>query len=49
MEHFLDCLLEGAAPLADVLAARDCTAVAAAGEESIETGLPVEIPVCPYL
>lgn len=49
MEHFLDCVLQGEAPLADVEAARDCTAVAAAGEESIETGLPVVIPPCPYL
>lgn len=49
MEHFLDCLLDGAEPLADVMAARDCTAVAAAGEESIETGLPVLIPPCPYV
>jgi predicted dehydrogenase len=49
MEHFLDCVQKGEAPLADVGAARDCTAVAAAGEESIETGMPVIIPPCPYL
>ncbi|MEN6549358.1 MAG: Gfo/Idh/MocA family oxidoreductase [Armatimonadia bacterium] len=49
MEHFLDCLLGDDQPLADVQAARDCTAVAAAGEESIETGLPVAIPPCPWL
>ena len=49
MEHFLDCLLGDDQPLADVQAARDCTAVAAAGEDSIETGLPVVIPPCPYL
>lgn len=49
MEHFLDCMLDGAQPLADVEAARDATAVAAAGEESVETGMPVDIPPCPYL
>lgn len=48
LEHFLDCVLSGSQPVADVLAARDSTAVGAAGEESIETGLPVVIPPCPW-
>ncbi len=47
LEHFLDCVLSGEQPVADVLAARDSTAVGAAAEESIETGLPVVIPPSP--
>lgn len=48
-EAFLDCILEGREPLSDIMAARDSTAVAAAAEESIEKGIPIEIPPCPYL
>lgn len=49
IESFLDCILTGATPLTDIQAAREATAVAAAGEESIETGMPVFIPPCPWL
>lgn len=49
VEDFLDCILEGKNPVSDVIAARDSTAVAAAAEESIEKGVPVEIPECMYL
>jgi len=47
-EHFLDCVLAGKQPVADIVAARDSTAVGAAGEESIETGLPIAIEPCPW-
>ena len=47
VEHYLDCALSGQQPVANIAAARDSVAVGAAGEESIETGMPVEIPPCP--
>lgn len=46
VEHYLDCALSGQQPVANIAAARDSVAVGAAGEESIETGMPVEIPPC---
>jgi len=49
VEHFLDCALSGAQQDAEVLAARDSTAVGGTAGESIETGLPVGIPPCPWV
>lgn len=44
MEEFLDCIEQGRRPRAGARAAYDSTALAICAEESIQTGLPVDIP-----
>jgi len=44
MEEFLDCIARGRAPRAGVEAAYDSTALAIAAEDSIQNGVPVDIP-----
>ena len=45
IDHFLACVREGRQPLADIQAARNSAALAAAAQDSIECGAPVEIPI----
>lgn len=47
LQHFFECLTEGATPVATIRDARHSLAVACCMEESARTGLPVDIPPGP--
>lgn len=47
LEEFITCVKTGRQPEHSILIARDSTAICAAAAESIELGMPVEIPLCP--
>jgi len=47
IEEFVECVKTGRQPVHSIVMARDSTAIAAAATDSIELGMPVDIPLCP--